>query len=160
MASAGRGFAPQLADTLQDLAASEEHLDSEPDRPGGPTGGPFGVAKGLGFEAEAEPPDPKHLANPSTHRNEPALATAGLPVCGDDRRRDEEPAPIITANWNAASGNKWTVPVGGGVGKIFRWGKAPPMNVNIQGYYNAVKPDGIGRGVLRLQFQLMFPKKG
>ena len=33
------------------------------------------------------------------------------------------------------------------------------MNVNIQGYYNAVKPDGIGSGVLRLQFQLMFPKK-
>ena len=68
-------------------------------------------------------------------------------------------APIITANWKADEGNKWTVPVGGGFGKIFRWGKAPPMNVNIQGYYNAVKPDGIGRGVLRLQFQLMFPKR-
>ena len=29
-------------------------------------------------------------------------------------------APIITANWEADSGNKWTVPFGGGVGKIFR----------------------------------------
>ena len=67
-------------------------------------------------------------------------------------------APIITANWEAADGNQWTVPVGGGVGKIFRLGKAPPMNFNIQGYYNAVKPDAIGRGVLRIQFQLMFPK--
>ena len=30
--------------------------------------------------------------------------------------------PIITANWNAAEGNTWTVPVGGGFGKIFRIG--------------------------------------
>jgi hypothetical protein len=26
-------------------------------------------------------------------------------------------APIITANWTAAQSNRWTVPVGGGVGK-------------------------------------------
>ncbi len=49
--------------------------------------------------------------------------------------------------------------MGGGVGKIFRWGKAPPMNFNIQGYYNAVRPAGVGRGVLRIQIQLMFPKR-
>jgi hypothetical protein len=68
-------------------------------------------------------------------------------------------APIITANWKADSGNKWTVPVGGGVGKIFRWGKAPPMNTSVQGHSNAVKPDAIGRWVLRIQFQLMLPKR-
>ena len=32
-------------------------------------------------------------------------------------------APVITANWEAASGNRWTVPVGGGVSKLFRVGK-------------------------------------
>lgn len=69
-------------------------------------------------------------------------------------------APIITANWEASSGNKWTVPVGGGAGKIFRIGNLPPMNFNIQGYYNAVKPDFLGRPVLRVQLQLMFPKRG
>jgi hypothetical protein len=31
--------------------------------------------------------------------------------------------PIITANWEASSGNTWTVPMGGGVGKLFRLGK-------------------------------------
>jgi hypothetical protein len=68
-------------------------------------------------------------------------------------------APIITANWKADSGDKWTVPVGGGVGKIFRVGKLPPMNFNVQGYYNAVRPDVVGAWTLRTQLQLMFPKQ-
>lgn len=32
-------------------------------------------------------------------------------------------SPIITADWKASSGNKWTVPRGGSVGKILRIGK-------------------------------------
>lgn len=37
-------------------------------------------------------------------------------------------APIITANWKAeGKGNKWTMPVGGGFGKVFRIGKLPLM---------------------------------
>jgi hypothetical protein len=32
-------------------------------------------------------------------------------------------APIITANWEADSDQRWTVPFGGGAGKIFRIGK-------------------------------------
>jgi hypothetical protein len=69
-------------------------------------------------------------------------------------------APIITSNWKASGGNKWTVPVGGGVGKIFRVGKLPPMNANIQAYYNAVRPDVVGAWTLRTQLQVMFPKRG
>ena len=34
-------------------------------------------------------------------------------------------APIITANWKASSGDKWTVPVGGGAGKLFKLDKLP-----------------------------------
>ncbi|MCZ6786599.1 MAG: neuromedin U, partial [Planctomycetota bacterium] len=33
--------------------------------------------------------------------------------------------PLITANWEAASGQKWTVPIGIGVGKVVRIGKRP-----------------------------------
>src|ERR1700733_13029548 len=33
--------------------------------------------------------------------------------------------PIITANWNAPSGNVWLVPVGGGIGRIMRLGFPP-----------------------------------
>ena len=66
--------------------------------------------------------------------------------------------PILTANWNAASGQKWIVPFGGGIGKVFKIGKQP-INVNAQGYYNAVKPDGWGSWQMRVQVQLLFPKK-
>ncbi len=34
-------------------------------------------------------------------------------------------SPIITSNWEADSGNKWTVPFGGGFGKITRIGRQP-----------------------------------
>ena len=34
-------------------------------------------------------------------------------------------APILTVDWKADSGQKWTVPLGGGVGKIFHLGKLP-----------------------------------
>jgi hypothetical protein len=68
--------------------------------------------------------------------------------------------PIITSNWEAKSGDQWTVPVGGGFGKIFRIASLPPMNAQIQGFYNAVKPSISGRWSMRVQLQLMFPKSG
>ncbi len=37
-------------------------------------------------------------------------------------------SPIITCNWEADGGNRWTVPLGGGVGKIFHVGKLPINN--------------------------------
>ena len=33
-------------------------------------------------------------------------------------------APIVTVNWDADSSQQWTVPIGGGVGKIFHFGQA------------------------------------
>ncbi|MCK4563757.1 MAG: neuromedin U [Verrucomicrobia bacterium] len=66
-------------------------------------------------------------------------------------------APIITANWEASSGNRWTVPIGGGVGKVFTVGKQP-VNLNAQVYYNLEAPQGIGDWGSRIQLQLMFPK--
>jgi hypothetical protein len=66
-------------------------------------------------------------------------------------------APIITANWEADSGDQWTVPLGAGVGRIFHLGKLP-VNGQIGGYYNVVKPDDGADWQLRVQVQLMFPK--
>jgi len=66
-------------------------------------------------------------------------------------------APIITANWEASSGNKWTIPFGGGVGKIFRIGKQP-MNASVQAYYNVEEPDFGPDWQLRVQLQFLFPK--
>lgn len=67
-------------------------------------------------------------------------------------------APILTANWEAASGQEWTIPFGGGVGKIFRVGKQP-MNGQISAYGNVKKPDGGPDWQLRVQLQFLFPKE-
>ena len=66
-------------------------------------------------------------------------------------------SPIITANWEADSDNTWLVPVGGGVGKIFRIGNQP-MNALIQAFYNVEKPAVVGDWTLRFQLQFLFPK--
>ena len=68
-------------------------------------------------------------------------------------------APIMTANWEAASGQRWTIPVGGGVGKIFKVG-SQPMNAQVQAFYNLEKPNSVGDWSLRVQLQLLFPKGG
>jgi hypothetical protein len=66
-------------------------------------------------------------------------------------------APILTANWNAPSDNRWVVPFGGGAGKVFKIGKLP-ININAQMYYNVVKPEGVGDWQSRIQVQFLFPK--
>ena len=66
-------------------------------------------------------------------------------------------SPIITANWVADSDNRWTVPIGGGVGKIFRIG-AQPMNAQLAAYDNVVTPDGGPDWQIRFQIQFLFPK--
>jgi hypothetical protein len=65
-------------------------------------------------------------------------------------------APGITANWEAKSGQQWTVPLGAGFSKVTVVAKIP-VNVMLQYYGNAVKPDGAPAGFTRLQFVLMFP---
>jgi hypothetical protein len=67
-------------------------------------------------------------------------------------------APIITANWEASSSNKWTIPFGGGVGKVFRIGKQP-INASVQAYYNVSQPDFGADWQLRVMLQFMFPKR-
>jgi len=66
-------------------------------------------------------------------------------------------APIVTVNWLADSGNKWTVPIGGGVGKIFHFGKLP-VNTQLSAYYNVAHPDNGPNWQIRFQVQLLFPK--
>jgi hypothetical protein len=67
-------------------------------------------------------------------------------------------APIITANWEASSSNKWTIPFGGGVGKVFRIG-TQPINASVQAYYNVRQPDFGADWQLRLQLQFLFPQR-
>jgi hypothetical protein len=66
-------------------------------------------------------------------------------------------APTMTYNWQAPSNEKWTVPVGGGGGKIFRWGKQA-MNASLRAYTNVVKlTDNSADWTLQAQITFMFP---
>jgi hypothetical protein len=57
-----------------------------------------------------------------------------------------------------ASDDRWTVPLEGGIGKIFRLGKLP-VNTQLAAYYNVVTPQHSGADwQLRLQVQFLFPK--
>ena len=69
-------------------------------------------------------------------------------------------APIITGNFAGGSGgDHWTVPVGGGVGKLSRLGKIGlPLNIQLVPFYNAVTPDFGPDWQLRFQFQFLFPR--
>jgi hypothetical protein len=66
-------------------------------------------------------------------------------------------SPVATVDWEAVGSQRWTVPVGGGVGKIFHLGKLP-VNAQVSAYYNVVRPDNGANWQIRAQVQLMFPK--
>jgi len=67
-------------------------------------------------------------------------------------------SPLIGANWEADSGNKWLVPLGGGFGRIFKLGNQA-LNAQVQAFYNVESPDNIGPDwTLRFQLQFLFPK--
>jgi hypothetical protein len=68
--------------------------------------------------------------------------------------------PGVTANWLAASDNRWTLPIGGGVGKILKFGdKFPPINLQLQAFDNVERPhQGGADWQLRFQVQFLFPR--
>jgi len=49
-------------------------------------------------------------------------------------------SPLITANWEAGEDNRWTVPIGGGIGRIFKIGHQA-INANLAAYYNVLTPE-------------------
>ena len=65
--------------------------------------------------------------------------------------------PIILANWQADSDNRWTVPIGGGVGRIFKLGEQP-VNARLRAYYNVVAPDGAPEWSVNASIAFLFPK--
>ncbi|HJZ77250.1 MAG TPA: hypothetical protein VKE51_36210, partial [Vicinamibacterales bacterium] len=66
-------------------------------------------------------------------------------------------SPIITADWKTDNDQRWTVPLGGGLGRIFRVGRQP-LNTYLQAFGHVEHPRGAAGWSLRLQTQLLFPK--
>jgi hypothetical protein len=65
--------------------------------------------------------------------------------------------PIITANWEAESGNQWTVPVGLGLGKLIKLGGKLPVNINASYFYNVIRPDYGPQYQVRLLAAVLLP---
>lgn len=61
----------------------------------------------------------------------------------------------ITADWTHEQPDRWTVPVGGGIGKVFKMGKYYG-SPNIQAFYNAARPTAVGAWSVIGQFQIIF----
>lgn len=65
-------------------------------------------------------------------------------------------APIVTANWNASSSQRWLVPIGGGPGFVFEVGKRR-WATSLQAYVNAIRPDGAPEWAARAQLIAAIP---
>ncbi len=62
-------------------------------------------------------------------------------------------SPIISANWDAESGQQWTVPLGVGITRTTVF-DGRPMNIGVQYYYNVVHPDAAAGQQLRFVIAL------
>jgi opacity protein-like surface antigen len=67
-------------------------------------------------------------------------------------------SPVITADWLAPSDQRWTVPIGGGLGRVFKLGDQP-VSMYVSAYYNAIRPDTAPTWQLRTQLSLLFPER-
>jgi hypothetical protein len=65
--------------------------------------------------------------------------------------------PVITANWEADGGDTWTVPVGGGIGRLMRFGNQP-IDLKLASYYNVQRPEFGPRWSVQFTIKLLFPK--
>jgi hypothetical protein len=62
----------------------------------------------------------------------------------------------ISADWLADERDRWTLPVGGGIGKVFNIGKQP-VSLSAQWFYNAVRPREGPDQTGIVQFSFLFP---
>jgi hypothetical protein len=65
--------------------------------------------------------------------------------------------PSVTADWTASSSDRWTVPVGAGVGKALQIGQLA-LNLQAEAYDNVVRPAGTSTWSLILTLQCVFPE--
>lgn len=66
-------------------------------------------------------------------------------------------APVITANWEADSGNEWTVPFGVGGGRVFKIGNQH-VNAGLYAYYSVWRPDDASDWNIQFSWTFMFPE--
>ena len=66
-------------------------------------------------------------------------------------------SPVITSNWDAPDGDRWTVPVGLGLTRTVVFNRRP-MNLGMSYYYNLEQPTGTAGEQLRFSVTLLYPR--
>lgn len=64
---------------------------------------------------------------------------------------------VMSADWEADSGNVWTVPIGGGAGRVFKIGDQA-INAKLEAYYNIETPTGAPDWYFAFTWQFLYPK--
>ncbi len=69
--------------------------------------------------------------------------------------------PLITADWTVDSNHRWTVPIGGGFGRVFPVGDMV-MDIHVQGFYHGLTPTAagitnVGKWTALLVVHFLFP---
>ena len=67
-------------------------------------------------------------------------------------------SPTFQYNHEAHSGDRWTVPLGGGAGKLVKFGKMP-VDFKLTAYVNVEAPDSAPDWYTEFQVKFLFPKK-
>ncbi|NOQ35701.1 MAG: hypothetical protein GQ569_07365 [Methylococcaceae bacterium] len=62
----------------------------------------------------------------------------------------------MISNWNSTSNNRWTIPIGAGVGKVFNLSDYA-INAKVGGYYNVDRPDQAPDWSMNFTLQFMLP---
>lgn len=66
-------------------------------------------------------------------------------------------SPIITADWSTEFRDRWVVPVGGEIGRVFEV-RSQAMTASAGLYDNVMRPDYGPEWQARVNLTLMFPK--
>jgi len=68
--------------------------------------------------------------------------------------------PTYIANWEASSADRWTIPLGGGFGRVVEFG-GQPVNFSLQTFWNVETPEPTGGDwAIVFDFELLYTKRG
>lgn len=67
-------------------------------------------------------------------------------------------APLVTANWKVDRKDRWTVPLGGGIGRLFKLKGKKAVAIDIGAYYNVEVPRFANNWYSQVLVNFLFPK--
>jgi len=67
-------------------------------------------------------------------------------------------SPLITANWEVDKSDRWTVPLGGGIGRLFKLEGKKAVAIDVGAYYNVETPRFANNWYSQILVNFLLPK--